>query len=222
MSESVVHRLTAYYGTKKHSDELVAGLVRFAGQIDAVHDDRLFDWITENREVMTAIGIVDLRKACLALGIPFREAGKTEKFEFICPACGTPYRYSQYVSDFDKLNRIYDRCPHCGMPGHDYFVAEDYRRMGNGKDYPAWYARTLEYYSSFKWVTSESKLVTEEAERAKYTSGMKHFFDYSKFRKDCEAERTRQMDCSETTQSLTAERRYPAKTREKTNEMLAF
>lgn len=76
----------------------------------------VYDSITEDRDSSGTVGIVDIKKACTAIGVGYRAAHFIPTESWQCDACGYEFRYHPCPSDDDKIDRnIHDVCPMCGF-----------------------------------------------------------------------------------------------------------
>lgn len=143
---SLVRKLTAYF-RGKYAPEQTEALEAFAMDIDDKDQERCYSWIIENREKMTPVGVADIKKAAVALGVGFRRNTLvTEVVPVECPACETSYKYYQAATEYSMLEmHQHARCPQCGMPGHDIFLAREYR-AACANQWPEWWERTLDWY----------------------------------------------------------------------------
>jgi hypothetical protein len=151
-SDALIAKLTAYYGpAKKYSDELLEALTRWAENIAEEGRGQVFDWIVENRESMAAVGVKDLKQACVALGIGFRNIAFADPIELVCGACGTAYKFVKATTPYQQLElNQHARCPKCGLPGYDQTLAHAYARNSDGK-MPSWWERTVEHFRDHVW-----------------------------------------------------------------------
>lgn len=144
---SLIPKLTGYFPAKYGTERLVA-LERFLKPIDEEFHGKIFEWIIENRDKAGAVGVTDIKQACVALGIGFRETSAISPRNLSCAACGHEYRFLPSVCDSQQLDEnLHCRCPVCGMRGSDQLMAEQYTIMAEGKP-PAWYERDKTYYAT--------------------------------------------------------------------------
>jgi hypothetical protein len=146
MASSLVQKLTSYF-RGKYANEQLDAIDRFVSDIDSTDHEKVYQWIIENREKMTPIGVADIKKACVALGVGFRNnLFFGEVVPIMCPACENSYKYLQSATEATQLEfHQHARCPQCGMPGHDVFLGLAGKEADAGKT-PAWYQRTIEHY----------------------------------------------------------------------------
>jgi hypothetical protein len=143
---ALVSRLAGYFPAK-YGDERLAALDRFVGAIDPAEHDRIYAWITEERAVSTAIGVADIKQACIALGIPCHAGFTMRARRLECAACGNSYSYLPAVSEAQQLEEgIHYRCPQCGLAGSEQIKAELMTKDGK---IPDWFTRLVEHYRTW-------------------------------------------------------------------------
>jgi hypothetical protein len=145
---SLINKLQSYY-PGKYGDERIASLDRFIGDIDQADHERVFEWIIENRALQSAVGVADIKQACVALGVGFRAVQAVRPVPIECGACETVYKFLHAVSVTDQLEHgIHARCPKCGLPGSDQQTAEIYTERNGGEE-PAWWVRVKDTYRGY-------------------------------------------------------------------------
>lgn len=114
-AKEFVSKLVEYY-SGKYSGERVEKMITFSSTISEDSLGAVYDAITEDRESSGTVGIVDIKKACNAIGVGYHAAQYIPTEDWTCECCGYEFKYHPCPSDDDKIDRnIHDVCPMCGF-----------------------------------------------------------------------------------------------------------
>lgn len=140
-AQEFVSRLIEYF-PGKYQHERIEQMTRFSGSICEDDLESVYKNILENREGAGTIGIVDIRKACVALGIGYTETHFIPTQDWACDCCGEQFKYHPCPTTDDKIDKnIFDVCPNCGL--QVIWTLDAHReRARYGK--AEWYDRLLE------------------------------------------------------------------------------
>lgn len=107
--------LVAYY-KGAYSVERVDQLKRFCKNVSEDDTQQLYDSITEERTVNTAIGVADIKIACNRIGISYRQSFYLADEKVECDCCGEHFKYSPAPTDEQEEQfGTHCRCPKCGF-----------------------------------------------------------------------------------------------------------
>lgn len=121
---ALVNELTGYF-SGKYSGERLEALDSFVSGIPSEYHPKIREYIIENRQLQSAIGVSDIKQACLAIGVPFRAAAIHAPKHLDCVCCGRGYKFLPAVNEYQQLEEgIHCRCPDCGFPGSDQLYLE--------------------------------------------------------------------------------------------------
>lgn len=150
----MVTRLMGYYKTN-YSPERIDQLNRFCANISLDGIEIVFNRIIENRDGSSAIGVSDIKEACLAAGVGFSVTHFIDAQQVTCDACGHEFKYAPCTSDDDKIDKgIFDVCPMCGFQPAWTLCRNDYIKQGQSE--PEWYTRLIEQCSG-NWGPGKEK-----------------------------------------------------------------
>jgi len=145
-AHELVLKLTEYF-SGKYNAERIDQMERFAKGINEEDLESVYRNILENREGAGTIGIVDIRKACIALGVGYTETHFIPTQDWTCDCCGEQFKYHPCPTTDDKIDKnVFDVCPNCGL---QVIWTLDARRERARYGKAEWYDRLLE--SCRKW-----------------------------------------------------------------------
>ena len=120
-----IREIKSYYD--RTDTQVINKIIDYMKSIEENEYDRIYNELLKTVPPARQVGVAQLHEVAIRL-----QARRTKVFDdrlptqVNCPACNNKFRYLQGVGRMREDENIYEFCPVCQFPIHDYIVHQEY------------------------------------------------------------------------------------------------